>query len=180
MTQLEKNKEILMCEIEKYSSCPMTDSVAEHLSVYYAALKSLFEMEEHMKEAAYSAQKPETAARNAMYAMPGKRETHHPAHKLTEQDAETWMGGLENADGTSGAHWTRTQTDQVLAKYGLKYDELLFWVVMNSIYSDDVNVAKRHNVNTLDYYVDRAKAWLDDEDANPDKALLYYQTIVKH
>ena len=39
--QIEKNKEILLDEIEKYSEMPMTDSVAEHLNVYRGAYKAL-------------------------------------------------------------------------------------------------------------------------------------------
>ena len=40
-TQHEKNKETLMEEIEKLCGQPMTNSVAEKLSVYRGALKAL-------------------------------------------------------------------------------------------------------------------------------------------
>lgn len=32
----------------------------------------------------------------------------------------------------------------------------------------------------MEYYVDMAKAWIDDQDAVPDKAAAYYTHVVKH
>jgi hypothetical protein len=66
-----------------------------------------------------------------------------------------------------------------MRQYDLICDPYEFWAVLNAIYSDDCKVARKHGVNTLEYYVDRAEAWLHDKDANKGKAALYFTTIVK-
>ena len=48
------------------------------------------------------------------------------------------------------------------------------------IYSDYVKVAKKFGVgDKIDFYVDMAKAFLDDKDAGPDKLAKYYKYIVR-
>ena len=49
-SQCEKSKEALLDEIEKYSEMAISDSVAEHLSVYYGALKALCLLDEYPHE----------------------------------------------------------------------------------------------------------------------------------
>lgn len=95
--------------------------------------------------------------------------------------AEEWCAHMENEDGTTGPHWSMESVQQELAKRGMHCSNLAeFWAVMNAIYSDDCAVAKKHNVNTMDYYIDRAKAWLHDKDAVKDKAAAYYHYVVRH
>lgn len=106
----------------------------------------------------------------------GKAESVPP---FSKEMAEEWTRGMKNEDGSKGPHWTMEQVKQVIAQKGVTHDPVEFWAVINAIYSDDVAVAKKHNVNTIDYYVDRAKAWLDDKDAIEDKAAAYYMYIVK-
>ena len=56
----------------------------------------------------------------------------------------------------------------------------IFWVALNMIYSDYVKVAKKFGVgDKIDFYVDMAKAFLDDKDAGPDKLARYYKYIVR-
>lgn len=86
---------------------------------------------------------------------------------------------MENADGTKGPHWSMDQTKQVAAQKNVSENPLEFWVAMNMMYSDYCAMAKKHNVNTVDFYVDMAKAFLDDKDAKPDKLGRYYYSIVK-
>lgn len=103
------------------------------------------------------------------------------AYPAFDQDmAEEWTAHMENEDGTVGPHWPLDKIKQELNQRGIKCDPVKFWAVINSIYSDDVAVAKKHSVNTMDYYIDRAKAWLDDKDAVTDKAAAYYQYVVRH
>lgn len=102
---------------------------------------------------------------------------HHD--KLTEEMAHEWMQDVHNEDGTKGAHWTLDQTKQVMMQKGVKADELDFWVVMNSLYADYCSVLKKHNVNTIDFYVDMACAWLNDKDAVAGKTAKYFEYIVE-
>lgn len=100
-------------------------------------------------------------------------------HKLDKKMAEDWMDGIENADGTRGAHWSLDQVKQVIAQRKWDIDPIEAWVAMNAVYSDYCNVAKSHNANNVDFYVAMAKAFADDADAKPEKLALYYQYIVK-
>lgn len=51
-TQHEKNKEILIEEIEKYCSQPMTNAVAERLSICHGALKAMCMAEKGWQDSA--------------------------------------------------------------------------------------------------------------------------------
>lgn len=110
--------------------------------------------------------------------MLGKAESYR-ACRIDRTMAEEWMKSLSNEDGTTGPHWTYDQAEQIVQQHSLSFDPCEFWAVINMIYSDDVAVAKKHGVNKPDYYIDRAKAWLTDKDAVPDKLAAYYCYIVK-
>ena len=98
---------------------------------------------------------------------------------LDEEMAHEWMKNLQNEDGTKGPHWSMEQVKQVMAQRGMKEDPLKFWVAMNAMYSDYFTVARKQNVNNLDFYVEMAKAFMGDKDAKGDKLSIYYQYIVK-
>lgn len=100
-------------------------------------------------------------------------------YDLDEETAKEWTQHMENADGTKGPHWSMDQVKQVAAQKNIAEDPLDFWVAINMMYSDYCVMAKKHNVNTVDFYVDMAKAFLDDKDAKPDKLGRYYHSIVK-
>lgn len=55
-----------------------------------------------------------------------------------------------------------------------------FYAAMNMLYSNFGEVFKKHDVATMIFYVDMAKAFLEDEDAVKDKMEKYYRYIVKH
>lgn len=99
---------------------------------------------------------------------------------MDRRRAEKWAKSMHNADGTKGAHWTLEQTHQVMQQHGMQYDPSEFYVILNAMYSDYYPVAKKYNTNTVDYYVDLAKAWLEDADAVPNKAAAYYDCVVRH
>lgn len=100
-------------------------------------------------------------------------------YELDEETAKEWTQRMENADGTKGPHWSVDQVKQVAAQKNISEDPLDFWVAINMMYSDYCVMAKKHNVNTVDFYVDMAKAFLDDKDAKPDKLGRYYHAVVK-
>lgn len=97
------------------------------------------------------------------------------------QMAEEWAAGMKNEDGTRGPHWTLEQAKQVMAQKEIGGSPLAFWIALNSTYSDLCKVFKKHGINTVDAYVDFAKAfWLDDSDAVSDKLAAYFTYVVKH
>lgn len=103
----------------------------------------------------------------------------HHEMKLDEDMADEWMKGLKNEDGTKGPHWTKEQTTQLMKQKNIDCDPLEFWVAMNAMYSDYFSVAKKSNVNNVDFYVNMAKAFLDDKDAIDGKLAAYYEYVVK-
>lgn len=120
-----------------------------------------------------------------MDRMQGNKAMHggamsHGSPQFDEHMAKEWTAMMENEDGSKGPHWTLEQAKKVLEQRGIQHDPYEFWAVLNAIYSDDVAVAKKHGVNKMDYYVDRAIAWLEDKDAVKDKAAAYYEYVVKH
>lgn len=99
---------------------------------------------------------------------------------FTQELAEEWTKGMKNADGSVGAHWTMDQAKQIMTQKGIDCDPVEFYAVLNSIYSDYSDVAKKHNINNMDFYTDMAKAWLMDKDAVEDKASAYFEYVVRH
>lgn len=99
---------------------------------------------------------------------------------MDKHTAKEWAEHMKNADGTTGAHWTMEQTDQVMKQYGIQCEPAEFFAVMNMMYSDYCEVLKKFGVNKMDFYAEMAKAFICDEDAQPDKTERYYEYIAKH
>ena len=47
------------------------------------------------------------------------------------------------------------------------------------MFSDYYPVAKKHNVNTPEFYADLAAAFINDKDASKDKVEKYYECVVE-
>lgn len=100
---------------------------------------------------------------------------------FTREMAQKWMNQMQNADGTTGPHWTMDKTEEVRSQRGIGYDSLSFWVAMNMIYSDYSKVAEKINANNMDFYVYMTKAFLDDKDSRSQggqKLAKYYEYVV--
>lgn len=103
------------------------------------------------------------------------------AGRMTKDMAEEWLHGMQNADGTTGPHWTFEQCKQVMQQRGMSCDPVEFWVAMNAEYSDRCKVNEQHGIRNIDFYVDSACAfWLEDKDAVKNKEAAYYRYVVKH
>ena len=101
--------------------------------------------------------------------------------RLSRNEAMTWAREMENEDGSRGSHWTMEQAKQVMAQKGVECDPLEFWLALNMMYSDYCKVFRKYGVgDKIDFYVDMAKAFLDDKDAYPDKLTRYYNSVVRH
>ena len=124
-------------------------------------------------------------------SVPNHREGDHMPGKHTkggarsnmgmdEHLAKEWTAMMENEDGTKGPHWSMEQVKKVIEQRGMPGDPVEIWVAMNMMYSDYCKVAKKLGVNTMDFYAEMARAFLDDKDAGvPDKLTAYYEYIVK-
>lgn len=169
MDQIKKNEIELMETIKKYGEMPIDQARTAFLANCWAAYKALCMVNgdkmNHMHHMAY--------AEHTRHS-----EIHLPV--FNRQMAEDWVSGMENADGTKGPHWTMEQTSKVMNDHKADCDPVLWWAIMNSLYSDYCVALKQNNASTVETYVCLAKAWIHDEDAVPDKAAAYYTNVVKH
>lgn len=99
---------------------------------------------------------------------------------LDQMSAEQWMRNMEKEDGSKGPKWSKEQVKPYMAQVGYHGPEYKFWAVMNALYSDYCKIAKKYGVDRPEYYAELTKAWLEDKDAVPEKAGLYYKYIVEH
>ena len=99
---------------------------------------------------------------------------------MTRKMAEQWTEDMENADGSKGARWSYEEVKKAMDEKHIDCDPNEMFAILNSVYSDYEHVAKKFGVDKLDFYLDLAKAWIDDKDAVPNKATMYYKYVVKH
>ena len=100
--------------------------------------------------------------------------------EFTEDDAKEWTARMENTDDTTGQHWSMEQTTAVMRSRGLHYDPAVWYAAMNMIYSDYFKTAKKHGVNTVEFFADMTDAFIDDKDAGApeEKISAYYHCVV--
>lgn len=91
-----------------------------------------------------------------------------------------WVDRMENADGTTGPHWSRHEAEVIRAKYGITCGEVEFYTALNMMYSDYCAAASKAGASTVDLFAYMAEAFLKDPDAQPDKLERYYRYIARH
>lgn len=99
---------------------------------------------------------------------------------MDKHRAEKWVRSMKNADGSTGEKWSMEQAKQLMQQADIDAEPAEFYAVLNAVYSDYGKVAKKHKCDTIEFYVDMAKAWINDKDAVRDKASAYYDCVVKH
>lgn len=105
-------------------------------------------------------------------------------HQRFDMDkAEEWVECMQSADPRDhgGGRWSAAEVKPFAIQLGIpqggsKFAE--FYAMMNAMYSDYCEVAKKYGVDQTDFYADMAKAWMQDKDAEKDKTALYYQYCV--
>lgn len=116
---------------------------------------------------------------NAKFRM-GEGKSQH--RKLDKQTAEQWVSQMEKPDKNGkGGKWNYEQTTQIMKERNLDVDPVVFFATMNMIYSDYGKTLAKHNVNSIDLYIDLAMDWIEDDDvvAGDAKTALYYYYVVK-
>ena len=126
-------------------------------------------------------------------AKNGKHEHMHKGmHHMNPMDemefdrdtAEEWVESMKNEDDQKphGPKWDVNFLKPMAEKVGLPTDGPEFWefyAVINSIYSDFCKVFNEYNFKNPIGYAKLAKAWMHDKDAVDNKAMVYYECIVK-
>lgn len=99
--------------------------------------------------------------------------------EFTPEIAKEWTKKMHNEDGTRGEHWSMEQVKKLMTQRGIEYNPAEVYAIMNALYSDYCKVLKKYGFNSSEGYLDLALAWLNDQDAIPNKAMMYYEFIVK-
>lgn len=130
-------------------------------------------------------------AENRMNAMEDGQERHmqRGAYSMqpmsfNRETAMEWVNSMENEDKAHprGGKWKPEMLKPLAQKHGIPTEGPKFWefyAMVNAMYSDYSEVAKKFNIVSPDYYVCMAKAFMDDKDAEDDKVARYYEYIVK-
>lgn len=99
---------------------------------------------------------------------------------FSKEAIHKWMLRLENSDGTTGAKWTREQTDEIMHRSAVKCNPMEFYATMNMLYSDYGKVAHEFGVCNEAFFSRLAEAFLCDADAVEDKLEEYWEHVVRH
>lgn len=82
---------------------------------------------------------------------------------------KSWVNRMENADGSTGAHWSKDQTSAVGRSYGIDFSGDIsaecWYTSLNLMYSDYYPTAVKFGVDRPEFYASLAKDFLCDPDA---------------
>lgn len=96
---------------------------------------------------------------------------------LTIGEAMKWAESLPD-----GPEWKTDEVKQIARSIGAPADGeefAEFYAVMNALHSDYCKVFQKYGIEDPNLYAELAKAWIDDEDAVPNKSAVYYRFIVE-
>ena len=118
--------------------------------------------------------------------MRDRRDYADESLRLTKSDIRDWKRSLENADGSLGEHFDKTEIENAAEKVGVRYngyDENELCLTANVLYSDYGSVLKSYIPPEKEamVYTKLAKAFLEDPDAPEgwEKLAIYYHCIAK-
>lgn len=97
---------------------------------------------------------------------------------FNRENAKEAVSCMENEDGTTGEHWSITETTKLANENRISFtnfNEYDWYYVLNMQYSDLYKVF----MDDVTTYIKLAKAWLTDVDVPEGKAWRYYTQVVK-
>ena len=103
---------------------------------------------------------------------------------FNEECALKAVSKMENEDGSRGEHWSLEETTSIANQYGInlkgeKYNKYDWYVALNMIRSDYYRaVVTMTSSDHIKYFVELAKAWLNDKDIGEGKMWYYYCYIM--
>lgn len=103
---------------------------------------------------------------------------------FNEECALKAVSKMENEDGSRGEHWSLEETTSIANQYGInlkgeKYNKYDWYVALNMIRSDYYRaVVTMTSSDHIKYFVELAKAWLNDKDIEEGKIMQILLTIL--
>lgn len=109
-------------------------------------------------------------------------EAKHGPH-FNEEHARKAVSKMHNEDGSRGQHWSIDETSALANQYNIRLDEKFnkydWYVALNMVYSDYYKVIVNCvGSNNSKYFVELAKAWLNDKDIDEGKMWYYYVYVM--
>lgn len=110
-------------------------------------------------------------------------ESVHGPH-FNEDYAMMVVGQMQNEDGSRGEHFSIDQACALAQQYGInlyteKYNKYDFYVALNMLYSDFYKpISTLVTGDKVRFYVEMAKAWLNDKDVEEGKMWNYYKYVI--
>lgn len=152
---MQAYKDKLHAALREIAECPVSMRTVEQAAAVTDLLCRLDKLEDH--------DEPETAT-------------------FDRETAMQWAANMQNADGTTGPHWSMDQTSAIADGMGVQETNIPRWawgVTMNMMYSDYYPVAVEFGLNRPEFYAALAKAFLLDKDGpGPEQKLMaYYEHI---
>lgn len=105
----------------------------------------------------------------------GFRQEPEEGEGLPWEIAEEWVESMSKGGKPKFSY---EQVEQLAQKHKCDCDPVELWAVMNALHSDYGKVLRKHGLESISIYMELAVAWLEDEDAVEDKAMMYYECIV--
>jgi len=132
-------------------------------------------------------QNREMIATGSAWINPGKGAEHHSGggfalrfDPVYEPTAMRWVHGMEQPEGGRPMPAYKPEEAEALRKaHCPDCEKWEFFVAINMMYSDMLEVAKKFNVDKPEYYACMAKAFLKDKDAGKHKLRKYMEMIPK-
>lgn len=96
---------------------------------------------------------------------------------FNEESALKAVSKMENEDGSRGEHWSLEETTSIANQYGInlkseKYNKYDWYVALNMVRSDYYRaVVTMTSSDHIKYFVELAKAWLNDKDIEEGKIM---------
>lgn len=103
---------------------------------------------------------------------------------FNEECAMKAVSKMENEDGSRGEHWSLEETTSIANQYGInlkseKFNKYDWYVALNMVRSDYYRaVITMTNSDHIKYFVEIAKAWINDKDVEEGKMWYYYCYIM--
>lgn len=112
-----------------------------------------------------------------------KHERMYGPH-FNEECAMYAVQKMQNEDGTKGQHWSLEEAVALANQHGVdvhggKFNKYDWYVALNMIYSDFYKVIMTlAGTNRTKFFVDFAKAWLQDKDVEEGKMWYYFKYVI--
>lgn len=140
-------------------------------SAYRAALENLLDTlaSERLTPASIEGFNMTACALEHVKKLENEMPKAEASEMVDSEKLKNWVNRMENADGSTGAHWSKDQTSAVGRSNGIDFSGDIsaecWYTALNMMYSDYFPTAVKFGLDRPDFYASLAKDFLCDKDA---------------